>query len=48
MRDGVNYATVERAVADLLYFNPKYYFDGNSRIDWKKVKEIQGIIGYND
>ena len=36
---GVNYASVPRAVADILYFNPRYYFDGGSRtaIDWKKV-----------
>jgi predicted transcriptional regulator of viral defense system len=47
-KDRVNYATLERAVADLLYFNPKYYFDGGLRVDWKKVKEIQKIIGYNN
>lgn len=45
-KDGINYATPERAVADILYFNPQYYFDGHSRIDWDKVKEIQKIIGY--
>ncbi len=45
-RDGINYAEVERAVADLLYFNPKYYFDANAKIKWRKVKKIQKIIGY--
>lgn len=45
-RDGVKYATVERAVADLLYFNPKYYFDADNLIDWGKVKSLQKEIGY--
>ncbi|MEK7127976.1 MAG: hypothetical protein AAB933_00215 [Patescibacteria group bacterium] len=45
-KDGVNYACVERAVADLLYFNPKYYFDASLKIDWDRVKEIKKIIGY--
>ena len=39
-------ASVERAVADLLYFNPHYFFDGARRINWKKVKEIQKELGY--
>ncbi|OGI98360.1 hypothetical protein A3H53_01970 [Candidatus Nomurabacteria bacterium RIFCSPLOWO2_02_FULL_40_10] len=43
---GINYACAERAVADLLYFNPKYYFDGSTSINWDKVKEIKKIIGY--
>ena len=45
-KDGVNYATIERAVADLLYFNPLYYFDNARLIDWKKVEEIQKVAGY--
>jgi len=44
--NGVKTATVERAVADLLYFNPKAYFDAARLIDWKKVKKIQKEIGY--
>ena len=44
--NGVNYAEAERAVADLLYFNPKYYFDGSANINWERVREIQKIIGY--
>ncbi|MBU0486815.1 MAG: hypothetical protein KKA07_03255 [Bacteroidetes bacterium] len=44
--NGIRIATVERAVADLLYYNPKYYFDGMKRIDWKKVRDIQKEIGY--
>ncbi|MBU4339036.1 hypothetical protein KKB43_04845 [Patescibacteria group bacterium] len=43
---GVKTATIERAIADLLYFNSKAYFDGEKLIDWKKVKEIQKTIGY--
>lgn len=39
-------ATPERAVADLLYFNPKYYFDGAHLINWTKVKNLQKKIGY--
>jgi hypothetical protein len=38
-------ATPERAVADLLYFNPNFHFDGEKLIDWKKVKEIQKELG---
>jgi len=43
---GMQIATVERAVADLLYFNPKYYFDAKNLINWKKVRTIQKQVGY--
>lgn len=39
-------ATVERAVADMLYYNPKYYFDNTQAIDFDKVKLIQKEVGY--
>jgi len=39
-------ASVERAVADLLYFNDSYFIDGAATIDWDKVEEIQREIGY--
>ncbi len=39
-------ATLERAVADILYFNPNYHFDAKDIIDFKKVKEIKNKIGY--
>ncbi|MDA3941131.1 MAG: hypothetical protein PF693_17775 [Spirochaetia bacterium] len=39
-------AGIERAIADLLYYNSKYYFDNFSIIDWKKVNELQENIGY--
>ena len=45
-KDGIMIATLERAVADLLYFNPKAHLDGANFINWKKVNEIQKKIGY--
>lgn len=40
-RNGVKAAALERAVADMLYFNPNFYFDNRKIIDWKRVKQIQ-------
>ncbi|MFC1678209.1 hypothetical protein ACFLZ9_00550 [Patescibacteria group bacterium] len=45
-KNGINIATTERAVADLLYFNPRAYFDAAKKINWKEVKRIQKKIGY--
>jgi len=45
-KNGIKIATTQRAVADLLYFNPKIYFDNNKLINWKEVKKIQQEIGY--
>jgi hypothetical protein len=42
---GYYQATPERAVADLLYFNASFHFDGEKLIDWKKVEEIQKELG---
>ena len=39
-------ATVERAVADMLYFNPRYHFDVRESIDFQKVHAVQKEIGY--
>ena len=39
-------ATLERAVADLLYYNPNYYFDNKKTIDWDKVEKIQKEVGF--
>ncbi len=39
-------ASTERAIADLLYFNPHYHFDAQHMIDWKKVTQIQKEVGY--
>ena len=44
--EGINTAILERAVADMLYFHPRYYFDGHNRINWTKVKGIQKKLGY--
>ena len=45
-KNGFFAATVERAVADMLYFNPKYHFDLHDSIDWEKVKAIQKEVRY--
>lgn len=45
-KNGYKKATVERAVADLLYFNPRYHLDGAKLIDWGKVKFIQKEVGF--
>lgn len=39
-------ATLDRAVADMLYFNPRYHFDFNASLDYEKVKRVQKEIGY--
>lgn len=41
---GVKQATPERAIADILYFNPKFHFD--HPVQWGKIKKIQKEIGY--
>ena len=45
-KGGIFAARPERAVADLLYFNPKSWLDGADLLDWKKVKRTQKEIGY--
>ena len=45
-KNGVYIASVERAVADLLYFNPRVHLDAPELVDWIKVKKIQQAIGY--
>lgn len=44
MQSGINVATPERAIADMLYFNPAFHFD--RPIPWRKIKKIQKEIGY--
>ncbi len=44
---GVRTASVSRAVADMLYFNPKKYFDAPQLIDWGAVREIGDALGYS-
>ncbi len=45
-KNGIKKATAERAVADLLYFNPGAYFDAENLVDWEKVKAVQKAVGY--
>ena len=42
----IRIASVERAVADLLYYNPKVFLDNPGEVDQEKVKEIQAELGY--
>lgn len=41
---GVFMATTERAIADMLYFQPNYHFDADNLINWKLVKNYQQQI----
>jgi len=42
----VNEASLERAVADILYFNPHYHFDNQKTINTVELKKIQQAV-YN-
>jgi len=44
--DGVMIAGLERAVADMLYYSPRYHFDNRKIINWKMVRKIQREVGY--
>jgi len=46
IRDGYRIATLERAVADMLHYNPQYYFDAGELLNWKKINLLQKQIGY--
>ncbi len=46
IKNDVNIASVERAVADLLYFQPNFHFDNPKQINWNEVKKIQKEMGY--
>lgn len=39
-------ADANRAMADLLYFNPNAHFDAEKLINWREVKKIQAAVGY--
>ena len=41
----IRIAGIERAIADLLYFNPRAHVD-NKKVNWEKVKELQRKLGY--
>lgn len=40
-------ADCDRAAADMLYFDPKYHFDGAGQIDWQRIRQIQKEVGYS-
>lgn len=44
LKDGVKIATAERAICDMLYFNPNYHFD--RPVNWRKIRLMQKKIGY--
>lgn len=43
-KNGVRIATPERAIADMLYLNPRFSFD--APVNWRAVQELQQEIGY--
>ena len=46
LKDGLYKASLERAVADIQYFNMNVYYDSPSLIDWERVKDIKERVGY--
>lgn len=44
--DHYRVASVERAIADMLYFNPHYHFDASDRIGWDAVTKMRKEVGY--
>ncbi|MEK7544860.1 MAG: hypothetical protein AAB551_01900 [Patescibacteria group bacterium] len=44
LQNGIRIATPERALADLLYFNPFYHFD--RPVDWSAIASLQKKLGY--
>lgn len=45
-QDDLLIASPERAVADMLYFNPKYHFDLLSQLELDTIMAIQKEVGY--
>ena len=45
-QNGRYMANTERAIADMLYLRPKFHFDNEKQIEWKKVRALQIFIGY--
>lgn len=46
MGNGIRRANTARAVADMLYFNPRAHFDNPKGIDWKATRSIQKEVGF--
>lgn len=50
IKNGMRFASLSRAVADMLYFSPRKYLDAmnSGLINWQEVKRIsEVVIGYN-
>ena len=45
--DGVLTASVPRAMADMLYINPRFHADNPDAVDWKAVRIVQKEVGYS-
>jgi len=45
-QSGLFVASTERAVADMLYFNPLFHFDVPKGVDFDRVKSIQLEVGF--
>ena len=43
-KNGILQANLDRAIADMLYFNPKFHFD--RKVNWRKIKVMQKKLGY--
>lgn len=43
-KDKLKIASLERAVFDMIYFNPHFYFDNPKKINWRRVKEIKRLV----
>ena len=46
LRGAVYSATPERAVADLLHFNPRAHLDTPSLCNWRRVRALQNTLGF--
>ncbi len=47
-QSGFAVASVERAMADLRYINPKFFIDNTISIDQKTIDKLSREIGYDD
>lgn len=45
-KSDIKRAGLERAVADIQYYNEEYHFDASDLINWGKVEKIKETVGY--
>lgn len=45
---GYSIATKERAFADILHINPKFFTDNNTSININEINKLSEEVGYND